>query len=367
MSKIVIDARESGTSTGRYIDKLIEHMHKLGTTHSVIILTKAERTDFFANVAPNFVVVQTPFKEFTFDEQLGFLRQLRGLEADLVHFGMVQQPLMYHGRVVTTMHDLTTVRFKNPDKNPLVFAVKQQIYGRVNKRAAHKSAAIITPTQYVKDDVVTYTHVKPEKVHVTYEAADFIAEEPAPLDVLRGEKFIMYLGRPTPHKNLARLIEAFALLQKARPELHLVLAGKKDTNYARHEETVKAKGIQNVVFTDFISDAQLRWLYEHCSAYVFPSLSEGFGLPGLEAMVHGAAVVSSNATCLPEVYGDAAYYFDPRDVTNMAAKIGEVVDDPILREDLIEKGKAQAAKYSWDRMAQQTLAVYQEALAERRH
>lgn len=363
MAKIVIDARESGTSTGRYIDKLIEHLHKLEHgEHAIIILTSAERTDFFANIAPNFTVLQTPFKEFTFDEQIGFRRQLAGLEADLVHFGMVQQPVLYHGRVVTTMHDLTTARFKNPDKNPLVFTLKQQVYKWVIKKAARKSVEILTPTQYVKDDVVAFTRIKPDKVHVTYEAADFIADKPVPVPSAEGKQFVMYVGRPTPHKNLGRLIDAFALMQKSRPELHLVLAGKKDVNYEGHAAEVKAKGISNVIFTDFISDAQLRWLYEHCSAYVFPSLSEGFGLPGMEAMVHGAPVVSSNATCLPEVYGDAAYYFDPLNVEEMAAKIGEVVDDPILREDLCEHGKKQAKKYSWDKMAKETLAVYKRAL-----
>lgn len=362
MSKIVIDARESGTSTGRYVDKLIEHLHKLGPKHAVIILTKAERTDFFAKVAPDFVVVQTPFKEFTFDEQIGFRRQLRGLEADLVHFGMVQQPVLYRGRVITTMHDLTTVRFKNPSKNPVVYWLKQQVYKWVNKKAARKSVAVITPTQYVKDDVVKFARIPPEKVAVTYEAADFIADSPVPVEGLVAKQFIMYVGRPTPHKNLGRLIDAFALMQKTRPELHLVLVGKTDANYERHAAYVRQKGIQNVVFTGFASDAQLRWLYEHTKAYAFPSLSEGFGLPPLEAMTHGAPVAASSASCIPEVLGDAAYYFDPLDVAGMAAKIGEVVDDPLIREDLVEKGQKQAAKYSWDRMAKQTMAVYERAL-----
>lgn len=363
MKRIVIDARESGTSTGRYIDKLIEHLHGLKPAHTVIILTKAERTDFFAGIAPGFTVVQTPFEEFTFDEQIGFRRQLMGLEADVVHFGMVQQPVLYHGRVVTTMHDLTTARFQNPAKQPLVYWVKQQVYKWVNKKAARKSVAVITPTEYVKNDVVAFARIKPDKVTVTYEAADFINDPPEPVDGLAGKQFIMYVGRPTPHKNLGRLIDAFVQLQKNRPELHLVLAGKKDANYERYAARVYTENIPNVVFTDFISDAQLRWLYETCQAYVFPSLSEGFGLPGLEAMVHGAPVVSSNATCLPEVYGDAAYYFDPLDPTDMAAKIEEVLANPTLRDMLLERGKQQAEKYSWQQMAKQTLAIYEQVLA----
>lgn len=366
MSKIVIDARESGTSTGRYVDKLIQYLHTLQPEHTIIVLTKAERLEFFATIAPSFVTIETPFKEFTFSEQIGLLRQLNGLEADLVHFPMVQQPVWYRKTVVTTMQDLTTIRFRNPTKNPVIFWTKQQVYKWLNKQVAKKSALLITPTQFVKDDVANYTHVNPAKITVTLESADAITDAAEPLQTVGDKQFIMYIGRPTPHKNLGRLIEAFAQLQKTYPQLHLVLAGKKDANYALHEATIRTKQIPNVIFTDFISDGQLRWLYEHCKAYVFPSLSEGFGLPGLEAMKHGAPVVSSNATCLPEVHGDAAHYFDPHDVTDIAAKIGEVLDDPILREDLIKKGRKQAAKYSWERMAKQTLAVYNHALESTR-
>lgn len=362
MSKIVIDARESGTTTGRYIDKLIEHMDKLEPQHQIIVLTHAERTEFFANASPNFVILQTPFKEFTFSEQAGFLRQLRDLKADLVHFGMVQQPVMYHGSTITTMHDLTTARFTNPDKNPTVFKLKQLVYKWVNKTAARKSAAIITPTQFVKDDVARFAGINPEKITVTYEAADFITDTPEAVPGLEGKQFIMYLGRPTPHKNLGRLIDAFKELQGTHPDLHLVLAGKKDANYRRHEARVAAEQIANITFTDFISEGQLRWLYQNCAAYIFPSLSEGFGLPGLEAMVHGAPVVSSNATCLPEVYGDAARYFNPLDVSDIAAQIAAVIDNEDIRAKLIKKGAEQAKKYSWDRMARQTLDLYQSVL-----
>lgn len=362
MSKIVIDARESGTSTGRYIDKLIEHLHKLKPVHDIIILTKAERTKYISEVAPGFTIVQTPFREFTFEEQIGLRRQITDMQPDLVHFGMVQQPVFYRGPTVTTMHDLITVRFRNPAKNPLVYWMKQQVYKWVNKRAARKSSAIITPTRYVKEDVAKFTHVTPAKITVTLEAADFISGEPAPVTKVKGKPFIMYVGRPTPHKNLGRLIDAFTLLQKDRPDLHLVLVGKSDTNYQRHEAYVKQKSIPNVIFTGFVSDAQLRWLFEHAKAYIFPSLSEGFGLPALEAQMHGTPVVSSNATCLPEVYGDSVVYFDPLDIQDMATKIVGVVDDPIIRDELSEKGKRNAARYSWDRMAKQTLDVYEQVL-----
>jgi glycosyltransferase involved in cell wall biosynthesis len=364
MAKIVIDARESGTSTGRYIDKLIEYLHKLPhTDYEFSILTKAPRLEFMQHIAPTFSIVETPFAEFSFGEQIGFKKQIAGLKPDLVHFGIVQQPVWYRGRVVTTMHDLTTIRFKNPSKNPVIYFIKQQVYKWVNKKAARKSSAILTPTEYVKQDVINYTHVTPDKIVVTYEAADFITEAATPLAALEGKQFIMYIGRPMPHKNLERLIDAFAIIQESFPDLCLVLAGKKDVLYEAHEHYAAQKGIKNIVFTGFISDGELKWLYEHTACYVFPSLSEGFGLPGLEAMVHGAPVASSNFTCLPEVYGDAAEYFDPTDSRAMADAVTTVISNKTVSDKLKKRGQDQARKYSWERMAKQTLDVYIKALS----
>src|SRR3990167_10594431 len=132
MPRIVIDARESGTSTGRYIDKVIEHLSKLKSEHQFIVLTKEHRIKYIKKVAPNFDIIESPYKEFSFSEQIDLLKQIKKLNADLVHFGMVQQPILYRGKVVTTMHDLTTARFTNPSKNWLVFKFKQQVYKWVN-------------------------------------------------------------------------------------------------------------------------------------------------------------------------------------------------------------------------------------------
>ena len=121
MAKIVIDARESGTSTGRYIDKLIENLNALKPAHEIQILTKGHRVNFVKSVAPDFEVIESNFKEFTFAEQIGFKHRLKSLKADLVHFGMTQQPVWYRGKKVTTVHDLTTIRFVNPDKNRTLY------------------------------------------------------------------------------------------------------------------------------------------------------------------------------------------------------------------------------------------------------
>lgn len=364
MKRIVIDARILRTSTGRYVERLLHYLQEIDGQHEYIVLLKPEDVASWNPRRANFSKLICPHREFGFSEQIGLKKQLDGLHADLVHFSMVQQPIWYHGDVVTTIHDLTTMRFSNPAKNSAIFTFKQQVYKYVVWRAAHKSAQLITPSQFVANDVVRYTGVRPNKITVTYEAADPITEAPVPLNKLADKKFLLYVGRPMTHKNLERLIEAFTVLRQKHPELVLVLAGRKDANYERIEDEAYIKGIKNLYFTGFVSDKRLRWLYEHCQAYIFPSLSEGFGLPGLEAMRHGAPVVSSNATCLPEIYGDAAHYFDPRAVPEIVKAIDDVLANKKLRSSLIKKGRAQAEKYSWRRMTEQTLEVYKKALNE---
>lgn len=361
--RLVIDARESGTTTGRYVDKLVESLGKLTPKFEIMVLTKSPRIQFMKQAAPNFRVLQSDYKEFSFSEQLGLLKQINSLQPDLVHFTMTQQPVRYKGKKVTTIHDLTTLRFENPAKNPLVFRSKQLVYSRVVRKVAKQSTAIITPSKYVKQDVAQYANISLNKIAVTYEAADKISSAPDPLLRLSGKQFIMYVGRATPHKNLPRLLEAFEILGKKYPDLMLTLVGQTDANYKRLEAQASHKRLANkVVFTDYVSEGQLRWLYQNTAAYVFPSLSEGFGLPTLEAMAHGAPVISSNATCLPEINGEAAAYFDPKISFDMAKQVSSVLSDAKLRGQLIRAGRAQAAKYSWSDTAAKTLAIYNKIL-----
>jgi glycosyltransferase involved in cell wall biosynthesis len=363
MKKIVIDARESGTSTGRYIDSLIKYLHEFNPPYELVLLAKNHRIDYLKKIAPKFKVIESNFKEFTFAEQLGLLKQIKELKPDLVHFGAIHQPVLYRGKSVTTVHDLTTARFRNPTKNWLIFTIKQNIYKCVIKRVAHNSTAIVTPTDYVKNDLASYAKISDRKITVTHEAAEDLSGKAEPIAGIAGKDFIIFNGRPLPHKNLYRVIEAYELLRQKYPQLLLVIAGRKDASFKSYLSFVRKLKLENsIVFTDYIPDSQLKWAFQNTKAYVYASLSEGFGLPGLEAMHYGAPLVSSNATCLPEVYGDAAHYFDPTNVNDMAEKIDEVLSSPKLQEELIEKGKKQVKKYSWRRMAEQTLDVYNEVL-----
>lgn len=365
MKKIVIDGRNMPTSTGRYVEMLVRNLEKIDQKHQYLVLMYPDKMNKWQPSNPNFTAVPCPYKEFSFGEQFGLKKQLEELRPDLVHFSMVQQPIWYRGKVVTTMQDLTTIRFRNPAKNWLTFTIKRWVYIFVNKRVARKSAALITPSEFVRQDVAAYTHISPDKITVTHEAADDFDKAAAEMPFFADKTFIMGDGRPRPHKNLRRVIEAFAILHESHPDLYLMLTGKRDqVSYAPYEELIRSLGLENrVVQTDFIPDGQLKWAMQHALAYVWPSLSEGFGLPPLEAMLQGAPVVSSNASCMPEVLGDAAHYFDPTDPKDMARAIKDLIASPQLRETLKQKGKKQVAKYSWKRMAEQTLDVYEKTLA----
>jgi glycosyltransferase involved in cell wall biosynthesis len=363
MSRIVIDARELNTSTGRYVNKLVQYLQKIDKDDEYLVLLKPEDIDNWQPEAKNFQKVECPFKEFTFAEQIGFKKQLKQLKPDLVHFTMTQQPILYRGKVVTSILDLTTARFSNPVKNKYVFWFKQKVYIYVIKRVARKSKQIITISNYVKEDLMDFVRISSKKITTTYPATEEILDTAEAVQDLRGKRFILYVGRPQPHKNLTRLIESFAKLKENHPDLLLVLAGKKDKLCDSYIDEAKKYKLENSIkFTGYVTEGQLKWLYRSCRAYVFPSLSEGFGLPGLEAMLHRAPVVSSNATCLPEVYGDAAWYFNPLDIHDMTRSISEVLDNKELRNKLIRQGREQVKKYSWEKMARETLDIYKRAL-----
>jgi glycosyltransferase involved in cell wall biosynthesis len=199
------------------------------------------------------------------------------------------------------------------------------------------------------------------KITATYEAADVFDGEIKAYEQPFNE-FILYVGQQSDYKNIKRLGDAHQKLLEKHPDLGLILVGNKNASALKTEAYFKEKGYRNILFTGFVSDDQLAWLFKHCQTYVFPSLMEGFGLPGLEAMAYGAPVASSNATCLPEVYGKAAQYFNPTDSNDIVRAIEDILANPTFRDELIANGYRQVKKYSWRRMAEQTHAVYMNAL-----
>lgn len=367
MKHIVIDARIRRSSTGRYTDRLIQHLQDVDREHRYTVLLQPD--DPWQPTSPNWSSLACPYPQFSLNplNELRFARQLKGLRPDLVHFTMTQQPLLFRGsKIITTTHDLTMLHFVRANTTPLpIFWVKRTLYRVLLSLAHRKSDAIITPTEYVRKDLEQLQPFTKGKTHVTLEASEPPLDAEAQKLAEAREPFIFYVGSAFPHKNLFRLVDAFGLLHERQPKLNLLIVGKREFYKRELEEYIARKPFaKNIVTPGFVSDEELKWLYEHCAAYVFPSESEGFGLPGLEAMAHGTPVVSSNTTCLPEVYGDAAEYFDPLDIQDMANSIERVITDDKLRAKLIQRGNKQIKKFSWRKMAEQTKTIYDQTLAQ---
>ncbi len=361
MSHIVIDARIISSTTGRYVERLLTYLQDIDTTNKYTVLVPVKDLDYWKPKNKNFTVMSAEFANYSFAEQFGFKKFLDELHPDLVHFCMPQQPVLYTGNHVTTIHDLTLLQTYNSDKNWLVFHAKQLIGKFVFKRVAQTSTHIITPSQYTKNAYAEFAGIPKDKITVTHEAAEEGLKSQTPVE-LPYKKFLLYVGAQSDYKNIKRLGDAHQKLLETHPDLGLVLVGKKTPAHERTEAYFDKKEYKNIHFTGFVTDEQLAWLYHHCAAYVFPSLMEGFGLPGLEAMANGAPVVSSDRTCLPEVYEKAAWYFDPEDIQDMTDKIGHVLDDKALRKELIKNGANQVKWYSWRKMAEQTHEVYMNAI-----
>lgn len=365
---IVIDARIRPSSTGRYVDRLLEHLQRIDTSNRYTVLLDPK--DMWQPTGENFTTLACPFKKFSFNpmDQITFARFLQGLQPELVHFAMTpQEPVFYRGKRVTTTHDLTMLRFTRAGRLPApVHWARMAGYRWLFKQSHKKSEAIIVPTNYVREDLINLDPTTADKIVVTYESSEPpVADKAQPLKGVK-KPFIMHVGSPFPHKNIDRLVAAFELLKADQPNLQLVLAGKKEFYFDLliQEKINTSPFKKDIIVPGFIEDSELKWLYENAACYVLPSLSEGFGLPGLEAMAHETPLASSDATCLPEVYGDAARYFDPLDIHSIAVVVNEILTDASLANKLRTLGKKRLSLYSWEKMAKETFSIYKKVLDE---
>lgn len=359
---IAIDARIMNSSTGRYVERLIHYLEQIDKTNQYTILLPSKDIDFYTPTNPNFTVLEADFANYSFAEQTKFLKFLNELDADLVHFCMPQQPVFYKKNHVTTVHDLTLLKTYNSDKNWLLYHLKQLVGRFVFARLCKTNSAIFVPTKFTQKELEASFPAAKDYTILTYEAADKLYAGATDRYNHPYKNFLLYVGQQSDYKNIARLAKAHQKLLSKYPDLGLILVGKINAAAKKNQRLFESHGYKNITFTDFIPDSQRDWLYENCTAYIFPSLMEGFGLPGLEAMHYGAPVISSNSTCLPEVYGEAALYFDPTNVDDITKKIDTIISDGNLRQKLIELGYAQVKKYSWRRMAEQTHQGYLQAI-----
>ena len=358
---IVIDARIVNSSTGRYVERLIHHLQQIDIENNYTILVPTKDISFLQLTNPHFRLTACDFDNYSFAEQFKFKPFLDSLQPDLVHFCMPQQPLLYRGPRVTTVHDLTLLRVYNSDKNWLLYRAKQLVGRIVFKKIAQCNQFILVPSQYTFNDYQKFSGIADQKLRLTYEASesfdDSMIEYDAPF-----KKYLLYVGQQSDYKNIVRLAAAHQQLLLRQPDLGLILVGNENAGVLKNKKLFTRRGYKNIHFTGFIPDAQKHWLYKNALVYVFPSLYEGFGLPGLEAMTYGAPVVASSATCLPEIYGEAAHYFDPLSIPSITQSIQDVIDDEVLRRTLVFRGYDQIKHYSWSKMAEQTLQTYKDAI-----
>jgi glycosyltransferase involved in cell wall biosynthesis len=288
-----------------------------------------------------------------------------------MHFPHFNVPILYRKRFVLTIHDLILVHFptiKGTTLNPIWYKIKYLAYKLAISNAIKKAHRIFAVSQFTKDDILQHYPVAESKIEVTYEACENycrIAEK-------NGEQitkkygiimpYVMYVGNAYPHKNLEKLIDAFEIFSHEKPGFQLVFVGKEDYFYKRLKNYVLKKKIQGVRFLGFVPDDELDVLYRFSELYVFPSLYEGFGLPPLEAMAKGTAVVSSDHKCMKEILGEAAFFVEASKPKAIADGMTKVLDDEFLKKELIFRGYRQIEKYDWSVMARQTLEVYDNLL-----
>ncbi|MGC9336018.1 MAG: glycosyltransferase family 4 protein [Anaerolineae bacterium] len=266
---------------------------------------------------------------------------------------------------VLTVHDMIFRLFPEHQK-PLNY----WYLNRAMPVYCRRAGAIITVSEASKRDIVAEYGLDPERVKVIYEAASpefrpALAEavEDARRHYGLPERYLLHVGTIEPRKNLTRLVEALERLHDEGLQIPLVVLSAKGWLYDDFFSRLETLRVRDAVhFTGYIPGADLPLLYNGSTALVMPSVYEGFGLPVLEAMACGTPVVSSNTSSLPEIGGQAALYFDPYDVEAIAAAIRAAWTDQDLRASLREEGLVQAGRFSWERAARETQAVYEEVL-----
>jgi len=369
MPPIVLDARTTTDhfpGIGRYVVNLASALQHIAPDLDLTLLrdpsAAAQRLTL-----PDLPTLDCATSPFALSQQWRVRSILRRSHAALYHSAYYLMPYVPGVPSLVTCYDLIPLIY------PQYFTATQRLIFRTAHglalRAAHVTLAISEAT---KSDLVRLFHIDPQRIVVTPLAADAHFQPPsrAAIDRVRQQhalpaRYMLYFGSNKPHKNVPRLIEAFAKsgISDQGSGIELVIGGHWDERYPEAKHAAARLGLQDVVrFIGPVKDADLPALYGGAELFVFPSEYEGFGLPVLEAMACGAPVVCGDRSSLPEVAGDAALLCDPRDMNSVARAIERALIDRDLRSALCQRSLDRAAKFSWEQTAQQTLQVYQSIL-----
>ncbi|MFA4817290.1 MAG: glycosyltransferase family 1 protein [Parcubacteria group bacterium] len=375
--KIGIDARfygSLGKGLGRYTQKLIENLEKEDGQNEYFIFLRRENFGDYVPVNKNFHKVLADYRWYSFSEQLLMPFVLLKYKLDLAHFPHFNVPVFYPKKFIVTIHDLILIHYptiRGTTLHPFLYRIKFLAYRLVINLAIRRAHKVIAVSEFTRKDILKNYGINPKKVEMIFEACDdfCLAGPESPAEALkkynltdsRGiiRQYIVYVGNVYPHKNPEGLAAGYDLAKKGGfPDLHLVFVGGEDFFYQRLKNFIQKNGIKDVIFTGKIDDLELSTVLRSAVLYGRPSLYEGFELPPLEAMACGVPVICSDHECAREILEDSVYYFDPHDPQSIAQAIEKVLSDDSLRQALIQKGYAQVKKYSWKKMAQNTLAIY---------
>jgi glycosyltransferase involved in cell wall biosynthesis len=369
--RIAIDARKlRDYGIGTYVRNLLRHLSRIDAKTEYVILCRVQDCGMVEELGENFRAVPEPAAAYSLSEQLRIPMDLRREGADLFHAPHYVLPPLVPCRSIVTIHDCIHLRFPQYLSSRLAYA-----YARSSLWVAtHRSNRVLTVSEASKRDILRYFRVPESKIDVIYNAIDErFGEPPDDEEVARvqeryqlNDPFILYAGNIKPHKNLERLIEAFHMLRRGNLEhVKLLIIGDEISKYATLRRAVhKYKLHKHVRFFGFVPDRTLAVLYRLARVFVFPSLYEGFGLPPLEAMASGTPVITSNVSSLPEVVGDAAVLIDPYRSDAIADAIRRVLTEPVLHEELRQRGLQRVRDFSWDRSVRRVREIYEEVLAE---
>ena len=367
--RVAIDARKlHDFGIGTYIRNLLRELARIDRETEYVLLCQEADLDVGTQLGANFRTVLEPSPNYSFREQVHVPWVLHRERPDVYHAPHYVLPAGVRCRSVVTIHDCIHLMFPQYLPNRAAYA-----YARASMwAAARRSDRILTVSEASKRDILHFFNVQPEKIVVVYNAIDeHFRVTPAEEDVARvreryqlDHQFILYVGNIKPHKNLVRLIEAFAELRRTGfDEVKLLIIGDQISKLPALRRAVHGHKLhKHVRFLGYVSDQTLGVLYRLASAFVFPSLYEGFGLPPLEAMASGTPVVISNVSSLPEVAGDAAVLVDPYDVESIVDGMRRILSDPALAAELRRKGVERAREFSWERSVAKTRQVYQQVV-----
>lgn len=372
---IGIDAHAIGRQQGgneTYIRGLIRALAEIdGQNRYSIYLANAEAAtewrDVFCQQFPNFNVRLLPPPTPLVKVPLILTYDLRRHPVDVLHVQYTAPPFC-PAPVVATIHDLAF------EHMPETFTRRGSLQLKLTvRRTARRAAKIATVSEYSRQDILRTYKLPPEKITVTYngiephftEQTESVTEAKDVRQRFGIERdFLLAVGSLQPRKNLVRLIRVYSQLRSENPDFapQLVIVGRKlwlaDEIFA---EIRQQRWADDVILTGYVPDQDLPKLYRAATAFVYPSLFEGFGLPPLEAMACGTPVVTSNVSSLPEVTGEAALLIDPKNESDLAAALLRITSDQNLRTQLQERGIEQAKKFTWRTAAETTLQLYREA------